>query len=111
MGRGTSKVGGGSAKNTITPQNVISVGTGGTMPEIGFYIDDWFLNKNKPLLAVASASDYSYSIINESEKAIQLKIDSKRRSPLKGDWLQWIPKSAINTKAMAEAKKKETING
>lgn len=56
----------------------------------------WFLNKNPALCAVACNASYTYEIIKETEKAMQVKIDSPERSKLKAEWIQWIPKSAVS---------------
>ncbi len=55
----------------------------------------WFLGKNPALCAAACNAAYTYEVVKESEKAVCFKIDSERRSPLKGEWLQWIPKCAV----------------
>lgn len=56
----------------------------------------WFLNKNSALCAAACNSSYTYEIVKETEKAVCFKLDSKERNPLKGEWLQWVPKSAVS---------------
>lgn len=51
--------------------------------------------KDTPFTMIQSNASYTYEVVKETEKAVQIKIDSKERSPLKPDWFKWIPKSAI----------------
>lgn len=55
----------------------------------------WFINKHPALCAAACNPTYTYEIVKETEKAVLFKLDSEERSPLKCDWFQWVPKSAM----------------
>lgn len=58
----------------------------------------WFRSKDNCLLAALCDKSYEYEIINETEKAIQIRIISTKWSKYERamkDWTKWIPKSAI----------------
>lgn len=59
----------------------------------------WVWAKNRALCAVANWNDNLFEIVNESEKAIQIKIIQPSKGEvyekLHGEWLQWLPKSAV----------------
>lgn len=66
-------------------------------------LKDWFIMKqSKAFIEVSINPKWTYEVINETEKAIQIKIDKPNRldclDPIVAklsEWKMWIPKSAI----------------
>lgn len=61
-------------------------------------LKEWFVAKiSTPLAAASVNTDYGYEIIKETEKAIQIRIVNTKKAIKTGEWLEWIPKSAIKS--------------
>ena len=58
----------------------------------------WFTNKDKYLTAAMCNASYFYEVVTETEKAVQIKIESSSWNDYQKatkNWTKWIPKSAI----------------
>ena len=54
----------------------------------------WFINKDKYLLAAACNVAFTYEVVAETEKAIQIEITNNSKA-MHNKFTKWIPKSIM----------------
>lgn len=62
--------------------------------ELANHLPMWFINKDKYLLAAACNVAFTYEIVAETEKAIQIEVTNNAKA-LHNTFTKWIPKSIM----------------
>lgn len=96
MGSGKSKLTTNNSNASTKPSldKLLEIGVENKLPDLVMYhLPEWFTNKDKTFLAAGVNREYSYTVKQETEKAIKIEIKSKKK--IHNSWEKWIPKSII----------------